>query len=160
MGGANGVYSAQTGGVFTVYDTIDDAQCTRDFTDFCYPVAQRFRSETAANLYGCQHIHAVATRRVHSPHKQPTALSRPGLLILAIPPTSACTADLYQLHPNLLSPRNLFRLPGLWDLRCRGSKSDLHWENAWTRVPRGSLNIFNHSNSVRNRGVECCKFDP
>jgi hypothetical protein len=74
------------------------------------PGAQRFRSETAANLYSANTFtlydlsSAFTTQATY-------CTQQTGIIDTGDPANLACTADLYQLHPNLLSPRNLFRLP-------------------------------------------------
>ena len=65
----------------------------------------------------------------------------------------ACTADLYQLHPNLLSPRNRFRLPGLWTYDAAVAKKFSLGERVGLEFHVEALNIFNHSNLFATAGT-------
>jgi len=147
----SGVYSAQTGGAFTVYDTIDDAQCTRDFTDFCYPVLsgsvpKQQQTYTGANTFTLYDLSSAFTTQATYCTQQT------GILDTGDPANLACTADLYQLHPNLLSPRNLFRLPGLWTFDAAVAKRFALGERVGLEFHVEALNIFNHSNMFATAG--------
>jgi len=147
----SGVYSAQTGGAFTVYDTIDDAQCTRDFTDFCYPVIsgsvpKQQQTYTGANTFTLYDLSSAFTTQATYCTQQT------GILDTGDPANLACTADLYQLHPNLLSPRNLFRLPGLWTFDAAVAKRFALGERVGLEFHVEALNIFNHSNMFATAG--------
>ncbi len=147
----SGVYSAQTGGAFTVYDTIDDAQCTRDFTDFCYPVLsgsvpKQQQTYTGANTFTLYDLSSAFTTQATYCTQQT------GIIDTGDPANLACTADLYQLHPNLLSPRNLFRLPGLWTFDAAVAKRFALGERVGLEFHVEALNIFNHSNMFATAG--------
>ena len=82
------MYSAQTGGAFTVYDTIDDAQCTRDFTDFCYPVLsgsvpKQQQTYTGANTFTLYDLLSAFTTQATYCTQQT------GIIDTGDPPTSA-----------------------------------------------------------------------
>ena len=138
----SGVYSAQSGGAFSVYDTVSDTQCTRDFTDFCYPiltgsVPKMTQTPTGApNTFALYDLTGVFTSQ--------EAFCGGDL---------ACTADLYQLHANELSPRNLFRLPGLWTYDAAVAKRFAPGERAGLEFHVEALNVFNHSNLFATAGT-------
>lgn len=137
----SGVYQAQTGGAFSVYDGSTTSQCNNDGTNFCYPVL-------AGNV---------------SPMTQTAVAGRPNTFTLyslgstfqtqqafcASDPVSplGCTARLNNVQTNLLSPRNLFRTPGVWNADLALLKDfRLPWESKKLQFRAEFFNLFNHSN--------------
>ena len=58
-----------------------------------------------------------------------------------------CTAQLNNLQANLLSPRNLLRTPGIWNLDGAVFKNfRLPWEGKSLQFRTEFFNLFNHSN--------------
>lgn len=138
----SGIYSAQTGGTFSVYDNISDSQCSRSFTNYCYPL-----------------LTGPIPKMQHTPTGAPNTFV---LYDLAGAFTTqadfcegdlACTANLYVLNAKSLSPRNLFRLPGLWSYDAALAKRFTLGERAGLELHVEALNIFNHSNLFGNAGT-------
>lgn len=64
------------------------------------------------------------------------------------------TAALVQLNPKLLSPRNLFRSPGIWNFDTGILKNfRLPWESKKLQFRAEFFNLFNHSNLYVNPGL-------
>jgi Carboxypeptidase regulatory-like domain/TonB dependent receptor len=140
----SGILQAQTGGTFTVYDG-DISSCNSSQANFCYPVIiGAIPDRTGApdpflpntfNLYtGLQSAFSTLDDFCGG---DPT-----------------CTARVANLQPQLLSPRNLFRTPGLWTFDLGLYKS--------VKLPREGMNLqfrseffnfFNHSNVFINPGT-------
>lgn len=137
----SGVYGAQSGGAFSVYDNISTSQCSLSVTNFCYPLltgsvphmTQTFSG--APNTYVLYDLSNVFTSQ--------EAFCNGDL---------ACTADLYVLHPGQLSPRNLFRLPGVWNYDAALAKKFNVGEKIGLELHIEALNLFNHSNLYGNAG--------
>jgi hypothetical protein len=65
----------------------------------------------------------------------------------------ACTADLYLLHPDQLSPRNLFRMPGFWNYDAALAKKFTIGERYGLELRAEAFNLFNHSNMYVTAGT-------
>jgi hypothetical protein len=132
----SGVFAAQTGGAFSVYDYDDDI-CNYDGTDFCYPLVTGSVPKITDKAYG-SYPNSFALYDVSS-----TLQSQADYCAFDY----TCSAELYQLHPELLSPRNLFRTPGIynWDL---GLLKDFKLPREGMKVQFRAefFNILNHSN--------------
>jgi hypothetical protein len=118
-----GILQAQTGGAFTVYDGAISS-CNSSQANFCYPVLigaipQRTGAPDATlpntfNLYtGLQSAFSTLND------------------FCASSPT--CTANVANLQPQLLSPRNLFRTPGYFTFDF-GLQKDV-------KLPREGMNL-------------------
>ncbi len=148
----SGIYSAQTGGTFSVYDNISDSQCSRSFTNYCYPlltgaVPKQTRTPTGApNTFALYDLTGVFTT-------QPDFCAVQTGTPQGDPANLACTANLYVLNAKTLSPRNLFRLPGLWNYDAALAKKFTIGERAGLEFHLEALNIFNHSNLFGNAGT-------
>jgi hypothetical protein len=132
----SGVFAAQTGGAFSVYDGSDN-QCNNDMTDFCYPLLTGSVPQmTATPIEGAPNSFTL--------YNIGSTFQTQGDYCAG---DYACTAELYMLHPNLLSPRNLFRTPGIysWDL---GLLKDFKLPREGMKLQFRSefFNILNHSN--------------
>jgi hypothetical protein len=132
----SGIFQAQTGTAFSVYD-VSLSQCRYSMANFCYPVV-------VGGL----------------PEMTETAGSQPNSFILYDDLDSTfqsqvdycdgdmeCTAQLSNLQASILSPRNLFRTPGLWNFDIAVVKEFvLPKEGVKLRFNADFLNVFNHAN--------------
>jgi hypothetical protein len=158
----SGVFSAETGGLFTVYDgspVIDPAaglssQCNNSGTNYCYPVQvgavpsmqvantgqpNTFNLYDLANTYQTQADYCTT-------HTFSTAW---GTMGGATPSEQIdCTAALYVLHPELLGGKNQFRTPGIWNTDFAVLKNfHMPWKESHNLQFRAEFyNLFNHSN--------------
>ncbi len=150
--GISGIWQAQTGGAFTVYDMFNfTSQCSISFTNACYPLQtgstptmdgrtpvpgapNSFVLYDISNAYTTQ-ADFCATNTVSSP------LGPLGGL--------ACTAALYTLHADMLAPRNSLRLPGFWNVDFGVLKDfplKVLREGTKLQFRAEVFNLFNHSN--------------
>jgi hypothetical protein len=133
----SGVFAAQTGGAFSVYDGSTDSQCNSDGTNFCYPLLVGSVPTMSATPVP-DAPNSFALYNIGSTFQTQQAYCAGDL---------ACTAELNILHPDLLSPRNLFRTPGIynWDL---GLLKDFKLPREGMKVQFRAefFNILNHSN--------------
>ncbi len=164
-----GIFQAQTGGTFSVYDGSGSSQCNDSGTNFCFPVStgSAVPSMTAANtgnpnsfaLYtfpatGGPFINAqdyCATHTLTTPTTPFGSSFGAGASIpngyTAAKDNYACTAALANLHSNLVSPRNLFRTPGLWNMDTAISKTfRMPREGYGLKLRADFINMFNHAN--------------
>jgi hypothetical protein len=150
----NGIYVAQTGVPFTVYDGSSASTCNDDGTNFCYPVivgkSVPSLTQTKDPTPGAQNTFDLYN---------PSSLFETQTTLCASPNTTgmtglACTAALGQLNPKLLSPRNLFRSPGIWNFDT-GILKDfrLPWEGKKLQFRAEFFNLLNHSNLYVNPGL-------
>jgi len=133
----SGTFAAQTGGAISVYDGSSDSQCNYDGTNFCYPLLiGSVPQMTATPVAGAPN--SFTLYNIGSTFQTQEDYCGGDL---------ACTAELNILHPNLLSPRNLFRTPGIynWDL---GLLKDFKLPREGMKLQfRGEFfNILNHAN--------------
>ena len=149
----SGIYSAQTGGAFSVYDLGGDSQCARSATNFCYPILtgnvpkQQQSFNGSANTFTLYDLTGVFTTQAAFCEGQT------GIADQSDPANIACTANLYVLNAKSLSPRNLFRLPGLWTFDAALAKRFTIEERVGLEFHVEALNIFNHSNLYGNAGT-------
>ncbi len=132
-----GIFQAQTGGAFTIYDG-SPSRCNTSLTNFCHPVIigsapDRTGTEDTANpnsftLYsGLQNTFRTLNSFCAG--------------------DLACTARVANLQPELLSPRNLFRTPGFWNFDFGLYKSfRLPREGMSLQFRSEFFNLFNHAN--------------
>jgi Carboxypeptidase regulatory-like domain/TonB dependent receptor len=146
-----GIFTAQTGGAFTVYDATP-SRCNTSFTNFCHPVIVG----TVPDM-----------TETPTPGQNPGDLPPPNTFTLysGLQNTFqsinsfcggdlACTANLTNLQPELLSPRNLFRTPGAWNFDMGLYKSfKLPREGMALQFRSEFFNLFNHSNLFVNTGT-------
>jgi hypothetical protein len=137
----SGIYQAQTGALFTVYDGSTTAQCVLDGTNFCYPVLTgSVPSMTDTAVAGVPNTFTLYSLGSTFQTQQQFCASDP------VSPL-ACTARLNNLTPELLSPRNLFRTPGIWNMDLALLKDvKLPWEGKRLQFRAEFFNVFNHSN--------------
>ena len=151
----SGVWQAQTGGTFSVYDNSAANQCSLDGTNWCYPVitgsvpamtstpvAGSPNSFTLYNLNGVFQTQDAycAANSLASPLG---TFGGPGSTAAS---QTACTAVLNNLRPDLLSGRSLFRTPGYWNVDMAILKDFKVWENKTLQFRAEFFNLFNHSN--------------
>jgi hypothetical protein len=136
----SGIFVAQTGGAFSVYNLSPDSQCARSTTNFCYPVQvgaiprMQDTSTGAPNTFTLYDLTGVF---------QSQGAFCAGDL--------ACTANLDLLNPGKLEKRNLFRLPGYWNGDAAVSKKfRLPSERMRLELRVEGFNFFNHSNLYAN----------
>jgi outer membrane receptor protein involved in Fe transport len=137
-----GIFTAQTGGAFSVYDGSTSSQCNNDGTNFCYPILVGSVPKMTATPDPV-FPNSFTLYNIGSAFETQQAYCGGGSDSTEL----ACSADLNILHSNMLSGRNLFRTPGYynWDL---GLLKDF-------KLPRESMklqfraeffDILNHSN--------------
>jgi hypothetical protein len=156
-----GVFTAQTGGAFSVFDGNTDSQCALSGTNFCYPVLtgtgpvpSMHVSDTGNPdsfvLYDLAGAPFMTQADYCASHSLQTALGPFGAGSSALSAGSdqlACTAALINLYPQLGSSRNLFRTPGIWNADATVSKIfKLPREGHQLRFEADFLNLFNHAN--------------
>jgi hypothetical protein len=141
------IYIAQTGGAFSVYDGSGNALCSGfDGTNFCYPVitgaVPKMTDVPNGNAQNSFALYDVSG----------TFQNQEQFCAGAASPLT-CSANLNQLTPKLLSPRNLFRTPGIWNLDTAILKDfRLPWEGKKLRFRAELFNPFNHSNLYATSG--------
>ncbi len=156
----SGIYVAQTGGAFPVYDGSTSGQCVNSGTNFCYPVLAggslpgRTATDTGSpNSFNLYDLGTSGVFTTQSAFCRDNTLNTPlGTFGGDGTTTSAsyrsCTAALINLFPDqLLSGRNLFRTPGIWNIDAAVIK-DIHmpWEGHKLQFRAEFFNIVNHSN--------------
>jgi len=132
-----GIFVAQTGGAFTVYDN-DAGQCNNSGTNFCHGVI----------------IGSVPARTGIADPVTPNSFTLYSGLENTFQTLSsfcggdlACSARVTNLTPEILSPRNLFRTPGFWNFDMGLYKSfKLPREGMALQFRSEFFNLFNHSN--------------
>jgi hypothetical protein len=150
-----GIFQAQTGGAFTVYDGSADGQCARSGTNFCMPVVGTGAIPKASvsavagsantfNLYtlpGTLYVNQLDYCTANALSSPLGPLGGPGGNAIA------CTAALINLHSNLEAARNQYRTPGIWFVDSSVRK-DIHmpWESHQLQLRADFINTFNHSN--------------
>jgi hypothetical protein len=141
----SGVYSAQTGGAFSVYDASGafESQCSNSGTNYCYPLDGPtpkahavWAGPNAFNYYDLSGYKPQNTNCQTGDPDNPVDL--------------ACTAQVYLLEPNSLARRNVLRLPGIWNFDAALAKKFSIGERAGLEFHLEALNIFNHSNFYGN----------
>lgn len=147
----SGVYSAQSGGAFSVYDSANgDSQCAISFTNYCYPILSgsvpKMESTPtgAPNTVTLYTLNGVFTSQANSCLGAGPVGSAANL---------ACTSTLYLTQANTLSPRNAFRLPGLWNFDAALAKKVSLGERVGLDLRLEVFNLFNHSNLYANVGA-------
>jgi hypothetical protein len=165
----NGIFQAQTGGAFSIYESSGSAVCPNDGTNFCYPVItgavpSMHVSPVAGvpnsfNLYNVSNTFEDQAAGVFpgfcpvDPAPQP--LGPPGT------DQFGCTAYLNILHPGLLSPRNLFRTPGFYNIDFSVLKDfRLPREGMKLQFRAEFFNLLNHSNLYVRGGSNSFNPDP
>ena len=133
----SGIYQAQTGGAFTVYDGSLNSQCNNSGTNFCFPVitgpvpSMTVRPGDAPNSF-VLYDNMGSTFQTHEDYCN-------GDL--------ACTGRLMNLQANILSPRNLFRTPGYWNMDMSVAKDfRLFSEDKKLQFRADFFNMPNHAN--------------
>jgi hypothetical protein len=135
----NGIFQGQTGGAFTVYDN-SDSQCNNSGTNFCLPVVN-------GAVPGITQTPSTTLPNTFTLYSLGSAFRTQEAFCAADPDPLACTARLYVLQSNLLSPRNLFRTPGYWNLDASVLKNiKLPWEGKNLQLRAEFFNVLNHSN--------------
>ena len=142
----NGIFQAQTGGAFTVYDGSSGStnQCSASGTNFCLPV-----------IVGTQ-----LPSMTQIPTSTPNSFTLYGGLSNLFQTQDQfcnedllCSAELANLpeFARLLSPRNMFRTPGYWNLDMSVLKNfNMPWEGHKIQVRAEFFNLTNHSNLFVN----------
>ena len=166
-----GIFQAQTGGAFSVYDGSGNSQCNDSGTNFCFPVqttgALPAKTDVASgpNTFTLYNL-AAAPFQTQQDYCAAHSLSTPntpfgnsfgnGASIpngyTAAQDNYACTAALSNLNSKLLATRNQFRTPGIWNMDLAVAKSfRMPWkEGPNLKVRADIINFFNHSNLYAN----------
>jgi hypothetical protein len=138
------IFGAQTGGAFSVYDGSTSSQCNNDGTNFCLPVVAQggvpsmtdIASSTLPNTFTLYTLNNFQTQQSFC--SSPNMTGATGL---------ECTAILNNLFPEALSPRNLFRMPGIWNWDASVLKEfPLPREGMKLQFRAEFFNLVNHSN--------------
>jgi hypothetical protein len=138
-----GIFQAQTGGAFTVYDGAISS-CNSSQGNFCYPVIIGAIPE----LTGAPDDTLPNTFNLYTGLQ--SAFSTLNDFCAGDP---SCTSRVANLQPQLLSPRNLFRTPGFWTFDFGLYKSlKLPREGMNLQFRSEFFNFFNHSNVFVNPG--------
>jgi hypothetical protein len=139
-----GILQAQTGGAFSVYDA-SDSSCSDSLGNFCYPVLigpipERGLSLGDSGLPNNFNIYSGL---------QNTFITQNSFCGSDL----ACTARLANLQADSLSPRNLFRMPGYFNVDF-GLQKNIKLPREGTNLQFRSefFNFFNHSNVFVNPG--------
>src|SRR6266404_3018092 len=173
-----GIFQAQTGGTFSVYDGSSgfaadplgrSSQCNDSGTNFCFPVftGGAVPSKTATptgnantvTLYNLANAPFVNQDTYCTTHTLTTPATPAGshfgggasvgnaLGYNAFDDNYACTAAIANLYSNLVSARNLFRTPGLWNMDVAISKTfRMPREGYGLKLRADFINMFNHAN--------------
>lgn len=141
----SGIFQAQTGGAFTVYDGSPASQCSLSGpTNFCAPVltgAVPARTDiTASGTANTFTLYNLAnTFQTQDAFCAANTLGGLG--------GAGCTAVLINQRTDLLAPRNLFRTPGVWNMDVALLKDfRTPWERSKVQFRAEFFNLFNHSN--------------
>jgi len=157
----SGIFQAQTGGAFTVYDN-SSSQCNDSGTNFCYPVlvGSTIPTMTATPVTGSPNTFTLYTLpgtlyQSHEAYCTANSLNSPlGPFGGSAATAYGCTAILANLRADLTSPRNLFRTPGIWSLDAGIFKSfRLPLEGHRLQFRAEFFNLFNHSNLYADAGT-------
>jgi hypothetical protein len=141
----SGVYSAQTGGAFSVYDASGafDSQCSESGTNYCYPLAgptpKAHVVPKGSNAFDYYNLSGYKPQNTNCQTGDPNN-----------PVDLACTARVYLLEPNTLAKRNVLRLPGIWNFDAALAKRFHVGEKLGLEFHVEALNVFNHSNFYGN----------
>jgi outer membrane receptor protein involved in Fe transport len=152
----SGIFTAQTGGTFSVYDGSPASQCALSGTNFCFPILtgssvpgitdtpvtgspNQFVLYNLGSFYQTQADYCAANS-LNSPLGPLTG--------------TGCTAVIANLRADLTSPRNLFRTPGIWNVDAGVYKDFfLPWEGHKLQLRAEFFNLFNHSNLYADAGT-------
>jgi len=163
-----GVFAAQTGGTFSVYDGSGSSQCNDSGTNFCEPVytggalpskvqIQDNSSPNTFTLYDLTNAPFMNHEDYCATHSLATPVGTfgAGAGVGAATPFDydaagdnyACTAALINLFPGLEAGRNQFQTPGIWNVDTAVSKSFRMPREGHRLVFRADfINLFNHAN--------------
>ena len=163
-----GVFAAQTGGTFSVYDGSGSSQCNDSGTNFCEPVytggalpskvqIQDTSSPNTFTLYDLTNAPFMNHEDYCATHSLATPVGTfgAGAGVGAATPFDydaagdnyACTAALINLFPGLEAGRNQFRTPGIWNVDTAVSKSFRMPHERHRLIFRADfINLFNHAN--------------
>jgi hypothetical protein len=160
-----GIFAAQTGGTFSVYDGSGSSQCNDSGTNFCEPVftggalpGMTTISTEAPNTFTLYNL-TNAPFMTHEDYCASHSLSTPvgsfgagagvgGTFGYdAAQDNYACTAALINLFPQLEAGRDRFRTPGIWNTDAAVSKKiRLPWERQELQIRADFINLINHAN--------------
>jgi hypothetical protein len=149
----SGVYSAQTGGTFSVYDTNSTNTCSLSGTNFCYPLVASNtpvqRQQTLLNDPGTKNTYVL--------YDVTNAYMSQETFCNSAADFDVCTAQLANgiLPPGAVYPkRNAFRMPGVWNWDMAVAKRvALPKEGMGLELRAEFFNILNHSNLYANPGT-------
>lgn len=132
----SGIFKAQTGTAFSVYD-VSLSQCLVGMANFCYPVVIGDVPEMTETA-GDEPNSFILYDNLDSVFESQASYCSGDM---------ECTANLSNLQASLLSSRNLFRTPGLWNFDIAIVKEfSLPKEGVKLRFNVDLLNVFNHAN--------------
>jgi hypothetical protein len=133
----SGIFQAQTGAAFTVFDGSQQSMCSINGTNFCYPVLTGKVPEMAQKPGAGPNTFVLYDNLGSIMQTQESYCAN----------DLECTAYLSTLETSRLSPRNLFRTPGIWSFDVAVVKEfQLPKEGVKLRFNADFLNILNHAN--------------
>jgi hypothetical protein len=136
----SGVFSAQTGGAFSVYDaSAFDNLCSQSATNFCYPV-----------LTG-----SVPKRQQTIDPSVPNTYTLYDLSsgFQSIATFCGATPSCYLTNPTAFQKRNQFRLPGFWNYDAALGKRFAIGERMGFELRAELFNVFRHANLYATPGT-------
>lgn len=152
----SGIFQAQTGVPFTVYDGSGNATCSGfDGTNFCLPLQtgalpSRQLTPDGPNSFIIYDVSSTFQNQEDFCTSNSVVAPGVGTFGNDDPGTGqniACTAALFNLFPQMLSGRNLLRTPGIWNMDTAILKDfRLPWEGKQLQFRAEFFNLFNHSN--------------
>jgi hypothetical protein len=149
----SGVLQLQSGGAFSVFDAANfDSQCALSATNLCMPIL----SGSIPNRTQIEDGTGNNTYIIYAGTHGQTGFPTPGIFTTqseACGGDLACTADLYLNHPETLSGRNLFRMPGFWNYDAALAKKFSIGERYGLELRAEAFNLFNHSNMYVSTGT-------
>jgi hypothetical protein len=168
----SGVFQAQTGAAFSVYDGSSSSQCNDSGTNFCYPVVTGAYkphmttidtgNSNSFTLYDLTNAPLMTQEGFCAANSLSTPLGSFGngasvgttfgtTTYTAAQDNYACTAALANLYNSMTGSRNIFRTPGIWNFDFALAKNiRMPWEGHNLQFRADFANIFNHTNLYAN----------
>lgn len=146
----SGVYSAQTGGAFSVYDAsgLFPSQCSFSGTNYCYPLdgptPRAHAVSSGLNTFDYYNLSGYVPQNTNCLINPDLSNQDPDNVDFA------CTAQVYLQQPGSLAKRNTLRLPGIWNFDAALAKKFSFGERVGLELHLEALNILNHSNFYGN----------
>jgi hypothetical protein len=148
----SGVYNAQTGGTFSVYDSNSNSLCAASGTNFCYPLVAGAAPKREQTI-----INDPTARNTYVLYDITNQYISQDTFCGTQPDIDVCYAQLANgiLPPGAVYPkRNAYRMPGVWNWDMAVAKKvRLPWEGTGFEFRAEFFNVLNHSNLYANAGT-------